>query len=62
MNIPDQYRALQFIHEIAEKYVDTDSDLPPCAVERHSRPAFSQAVPSVPLQRTVAARASGAPA
>jgi YVTN family beta-propeller protein len=28
MNIPDQYRALQFIHEIAEKYVDTGSDLP----------------------------------
>ena len=28
MNIPDQYRASQFIHEIAEKYVDTGSDLP----------------------------------
>jgi YVTN family beta-propeller protein len=28
MNIPDQYRASQFIHEIAEKYVDTGADLP----------------------------------
>jgi hypothetical protein len=28
MNIPDQYRASQFIHEIAEKYVGTGSDLP----------------------------------
>jgi YVTN family beta-propeller protein len=28
MNIPDQYRASQFIHEIAEKYVATGSDLP----------------------------------
>jgi YVTN family beta-propeller protein len=28
MNIPDQYRASQFIHEIAEKYGDTGSDLP----------------------------------
>ena len=28
MSIPDQYRASQFIHEIAEKYVDTGLDLP----------------------------------
>ena len=28
MNIPDQYRASQFIHEIAEKYVNTGADLP----------------------------------
>ena len=28
MNIPDQYRATQFIHEIDEKYVKTGADLP----------------------------------
>ena len=28
MNIPDQYRAAQFIHEIDEKYVKTGADLP----------------------------------
>jgi len=28
MNIPDQYRASQFIHEIEEKYVKTGADLP----------------------------------
>ena len=28
MNIPDQYRASQFMHEIAEKYADTGVDLP----------------------------------
>ena len=28
MNVPDQYRATQFIHEIDEKYVKTGADLP----------------------------------
>ena len=28
MNIPDQYRATQFIHEIDEKFVKTGADLP----------------------------------
>lgn len=28
MNIPDQYRATQFMHEIDEKYVKTGADLP----------------------------------
>jgi hypothetical protein len=28
MNIPDQYRATQFIHEIDEKFVKTGEDLP----------------------------------
>jgi hypothetical protein len=28
MNIPDQYRASQFIHEMAEKYGGTGADLP----------------------------------